>query len=270
MAENSGIEWTHHTFNPWIGCTRISPACDRCYAATWAQRYGQVRWGDAPRHRTSAANWSQPVKWNRRAEAAGIRYRVFCASLADVFDNHGSITSGWRGDLWHLIHRTPHLDWLLLTKRPQNITKMLPEGYGAPAWGEGWPNVWLGITAENQEEFDRRWPHLAKIPAAVRFVSYEPALGRLSIVHPDVSPDWIIAGGESGSGFRAFDPDWIRDLRGECALLDIPFLFKQWSGPTQPAIKAQGRLLDGVLHDGYPIPRRIAKPAKENTSHDTP
>ena len=129
MAENSGIEWTHHTFNPWIGCTKVSAACDHCYAEAWDARGLQglsTRWGPhASRTRTSAANWQKPITWNRKAASEGRRYRVFCASLADVFDNHGSITSGWRGDLWHLIARTPHLDWLLLTKRPQNITKML-------------------------------------------------------------------------------------------------------------------------------------------------
>ncbi|MBL9047855.1 MAG: DUF5131 family protein, partial [Tabrizicola sp.] len=185
MGENSGIEWTHHTFNPWIGCTKVSPGCDHCYAEAWDARGlqgGATRWEPhASRTRTSTANWQKPLAWNRKAAEEGRRYRVFCASLADVFDNHGSITSGWRGDLWHLIARTPHLDWLLLTKRPQNIAKMLPDGYGAPAWGDGWPNVWLGTTVENQVEADRRIPHLLATPARVRFLSCEPLLGPVNL-----------------------------------------------------------------------------------------
>ena len=254
MAENSGIEWTHHTFNPWMGCTKVSPACDHCYAERDTKRFGRVTWGES-RVRTAVSTWKQPEKWNRDAEKLDYRPRVFCSSLADVFDNHSSITSGWRGDLWHLIARTPHLDWLLLTKRPQNIDKMMPETYGAPAWGNGWPNVWLGITAENQQEYDRRWLHLATIPAAVRFISYEPALGPLSIAGGNL-PNWVIAGGESGPLYREADADWYRAIRDECEMYGVPFLFKQWSGPNQKAIKAMGRELDGVVHDDYPPPLR--------------
>ena len=131
MAENSGIEWTHHTFNPWIGCTKISPACDNCYAAEWDKRYeGGAHWGPkAPRRRTAEKNWNMPLKWDKAAAKAGVRLRVFCASLADVFDNQ--VPQEWRDDLWALIHATPNLDWLLLTKRPQNIEKMLPRDFWA-------------------------------------------------------------------------------------------------------------------------------------------
>lgn len=182
MADQTAIEWCDKTFNPWTGCTKVSPACDHCYAEGWAKRSGHVEWGPhGSRRRTSPAYWQGPEKWNAEARAKGIRYRVFCASLADVFDNHGSITSGWRGDLWHLIARTPHLDWLLLTKRPQNIAKMMPDGYGAPAWGNGWDNVWLGTTIENQTEADRRIPHLLSIPAKVHFLSCEPLLGPVDL-----------------------------------------------------------------------------------------
>ena len=193
MSDTTKIEWTAthlpdgtvlpgYTFNPWTGCTKVSPGCDHCYAEGWSKRSGHVEWGPhGSRRRTSAANWAKPIKWNAEAEASGIRRKVFCASLADVFDNHGSITSGWHGDLWHLIACTPHLDWLMLTKRPQNIAKMLPETYGAPAWGSGWPNVWLGTTCENQDEADRRIPHLLAVPAAVRFLSCEPLLGEIDL-----------------------------------------------------------------------------------------
>lgn len=205
MAENSAIEWTDHTFNPWVGCTKVSPACDHCYAETWAKRTGNATLWQGERRRTSGSNWQLPIKWNRRAQimhhawAEGIhlhggdealciangfikprRPKVFCASLADVFDNQ--VPERWRWDLWHRINQTPYLDWLLLTKRPQNIAKMLPtEEIGAPAWGEGWPNVWLGTTAENQTEADRRIPHLLAVPAAVHFLSAEPLLGPLEL-----------------------------------------------------------------------------------------
>lgn len=177
MAENSKIEWTDHTFNPWTGCTKVSPACDHCYAEGWAKRSGHVQWGPhGDRRLTSAANWRKPLKWNEEARRLGIRYRVFCASLADVFDNHHSIMQDWRAQLWALIRATPNLDWQLLTKRPQNIAKMLPSD-----WGDGWPNVWIGTTVENQVEADRRIPIFLNVPARVRFLSCEPLLGPLEL-----------------------------------------------------------------------------------------
>lgn len=248
MAENSKIEWTDHTFNPWVGCTKVSPGCDNCYAEGWAKRGGQVGWGPGQRKRTSAANWQRPFKWDREAEKAGERHRVFCASLADVFDNDRSIEPGWRPDLWHLIARTPNLDWLLLTKRPQNIAKMLP-----PSWGNGWPNVWLGTTVENQDEADRRIPHLLAVPAAVRFLSCEPLLGPVNLTKIDgaaIDPkaagikldaltggrksatpwhiNWVICGGESGPKARPMHLEWARSLRDQCQAAGVPFFFKQW------------------------------------------
>lgn len=290
MAENSAIEWTDHTFNPWVGCTKVSPACDHCYAETWAKRTGQPHLWAGERRRTTASNWQQPHIWNRRAAAAGRRERVFCASLADVFDNQ--VPERWRDDLWHLIDQTPNLDWLLLTKRPQNIAKMLPTpAIGAKPWGTGWPNVWLGTTAENQEEADRRIPHLLAVPAAIRFLSCEPLLGLIDLRAMDIDGDtellplgagwlgrlepgeqeearinWIIAGGESGPGARPMHPDWARALRNQCADAMVPFFFKQW-GEWEPGDgdtargqqfykvgkKAAGRLLDGREHNGVPF-----------------
>lgn len=259
MAENSGIEWTHHTFNPWIGCTKVSPACDFCYAEEWNKRYeGGKNWGQhAPRRKTKT--WGNPVRWNKDAAAKGIRYRVFCASLADVFDNHKSILPEWREELWSLIRETPNLDWLLLTKRPQNIKKMRPDD-----WGNGYPNVWIGTTVESQKEAEQRLPHLRGISAAVRFVSCEPLLGPLelrAVAIPQYGGsmnmlmdgiDWVIAGGESGANFRPGNPDWFRALRDQCVEWNVPFLFKQWEGSSQPAIKKLGRELDGVVWDQYP------------------
>ena len=244
MAEHTKIEWAHHTFNPWLGCTAISAACDHCYAEAWAKRFGEPELWAGTRRRTSAANWAQPLTWNRRAKAEGRRYRVFCASLADVFDNQVPVS--WRDDLWALIERTPHLDWLLLTKRPQNIAKMLPPG---ERWGDGWPHVWLGTTVETQKEAERRIPQLLSVPARLRFLSCEPLLGPVDLTAIPrtrtvgfMRPldgrfnriDWVIAGGESGQHARPMHPDWARSLRDQCATAGTAFFFKQW-GEYRPA-----------------------------------
>jgi protein gp37 len=230
--ENSKIEWCDHTFNPWMGCQKVSPGCDHCYAEHLVDhRFGWVEWGPhGQRKRTSDDNWRKPRRWAK--DANGHRPRVFCASLADVFDNKAP--EGARDDLFRLIRRTPELDWLLLTKRPQNIARMLPSD-----WGDGYPNVWLGITAEDEERCRIRWPILSRIPAAVRFVSYEPAiapLGPIDIDKADCLPDWIICGGESGAGARRMKPAWARAVRDECGDLGIAFFMKQI----------------GSNHDGWP------------------
>ena len=247
MAEKSKITWTDATFNPWIGCTKVSPACDHCYAEAWDIAANGDRWGPhAPRTRTSVKYWNQPRKLNAKAEASGERTKVFCASLADVFDNHKSIEQSTRDDLWALIRETPSLDWLLLTKRPQNISHFLPED-----WEDGYANVWLGMTAENQVEYDRRIEALTSIPAKVHFLSMEPLLGPVDL-RGAKGLEWVIVGGESGPSFRPADPNWFRSVRDQCAEAHVPFLFKQWSGISQKKIKAMGRELDGVVHDGYP------------------
>lgn len=257
MGENTAIEWCDHSWNPWSGCTRVSAACDHCYAEAMAKRaprtFGSWVPGGA-RKRTSEANWREPLRWNRAAEKVGGRFRVFCASMADVFDNQ--VYPAWRCDLWDLIWETAHLDWLLLTKRPQNIAKMLPvKAQGALAdWGRGWPNVWLGTTVENQAEADRRIPHLLSVPAHVHFVSCEPLLGPLDIRrhligHEDhggtgqcigwTPPiDWVICGGESGPRARPMHPDWARSLRDQCQAAGAPFFMKQMGGPVKPRMPA--------------------------------
>jgi len=259
MAENSGIEWTDHTFNPWTGCTQVSPACDHCYAEGWAKRSGHVQWGPhGDRRRTKT--WDNPLKWNRQAEGAAERPRVFCASLADVFDNHRSIEDAWRRDLWALIDRTPNLDWQLLTKRPQNIVKFAPERWftgGIPR------NVWLGTTVENQEEADRRIPHLVQCPARVRVLSCEPLLGPVSIRRYVRKLELVIAGGESGHRARPMNPQWARDLRDQCVDAGVPFFFKQW-GEWVSVSEVEG---DGPIHqfpDGRCV-RRIGKKAAGRT-----
>lgn len=256
MAEISSIEWTDSTFNPWIGCTKISLACDHCYAeALMDTRHHRVTWG-GDRSRTSPGNWQQPRRWQKQAVAFfaehGRRQRVFCSSLADVFDNQ--VPTEWRDDLWALIRDTPDLDWQLLTKRPQNIGKMLPA-----FWDEVKGHVWLGTTIEDQDR-DRNLLHLCKHDSAVRFISYEPALGPLDVSWAMTSRldlagrylergmfspgletlrplDWVIAGGESGPQARPSHPDWFRSLRDQCAAAGVPFLFKQW-GEWAPHIGA--------------------------------
>jgi len=221
MAENSKIEWTTHTFNPWIGCQKVSPGCDHCYAeALMDTRYGKVQWGPhGERKRTSEANWKLPLRWAKQAN--GTRPRVFCASLADVFDNR--VPKEWRADLFSLIEKTPEMDWLLLTKRPENIKKMLPQN-----WEMGYKNVWLGTTCEDQENYDRRWPILRAVPAHLRFISYEPAIGKLSIIYDAQGlPDWIICGGESGKETRYMEPQWAEDLKDQCGRFGISFFMKQ-------------------------------------------
>lgn len=185
MGENSKIEWTHHTFNPWLGCAKVSPGCAHCYAERDMERYGKAKWGAGqPRVRTATSTWAQPLKWDRAAAKAGRRDRVFCASLADVFDDE--VAESWRADLFSLIDACRNLDWLLLTKRPGNMGAMLPAGwYGSP-----WPHVWLGTTVEDQEHADLRIPQLLAVPAARRFLSCEPLLGQVDLLHWPGSSTW--------------------------------------------------------------------------------
>lgn len=262
MAENTKIEWCDATFNPWVGCSKVSPACTNCYAEAWAKRSGLVKWGnDAERRRTSEANWRQPLKWDREAKRDGVRRRVFCASLADVFEDHSTIMPRWRADLGRLILDTTNLDWLLLTKRPENIARMLPDfwinfsaPYRIPA------NVRLGVTAENQEMFDNRFDALRRVAAAGYFLSVEPLLGQIDLrltvkflgggeaVKDIARKLWVIVGGESGPHARTMAPSWARDLRDQCKTAGVPFFFKQWSG-LRPG---GARLLDGVEHSAFP------------------
>lgn len=272
MAEQSKIEWTDHTFNPWEGCQKVAPECDHCYAEARDVRFtGGTHWGPkAPRRRTSVQNWNKPRRWNTQADAFiathGRRQRVFCASLADVFDN--AVDPAWRADLWALIRECDRLDWLLLTKRPQNIAKMLP-----PDWGDGWRHVWLGTSAGTQKTAEQNIPHLLATPAMRRFVSCEPQLGPVDLtrldmlnifrvirdvedpylpknffnaltgqsdIHPihNAEPnwgklDWVICGGESGPNARPMHPTWAKSLRDQCQSAGTAFFFKQW-GEWQP------------------------------------
>lgn len=224
MAENSKIEWTHHTFNAWYGCQQVGPPCFNCYAEVWAKRSGLVGWGPhADRRRSSPEQWKKPIKWNAEAREAGERRRVFSLSLGDWLDNQAP--KEWRIDLAELIEATPHLDWLMLTKRIQNYSKLAPWAF-APA------NVWLGITCGDQAEYDRDWPILRGIRASVRFISHEPSLGPLHNLREvdGPAPHWVICGGESGPKARYMPPLWARSLHEACALAGTAFFMKQMTG----------------------------------------
>jgi len=274
---DSKIEWTDHTFNPWIGCQRVSPGCEHCYAEALDKRWGHSRWGPkAERTRTSAPYWKQPLAWNRDAEKAGKRARVFCASLADVFEDRAELAQ-WREDLFGLIASTPHLDWLLLTKRPENIVRLWPEfvrepgGSGVlPCWPPGramvgtprehepWPNVWLGTTVEDQARANGRVPLLLSVPAAVRFLSCEPLLEAVDLdragawgIDGDTVErvDWIIVGGESGHGARPFDMRWAHDLRDQAEAHGAAFFMKQVGTlPIEPEDVWRGRPTQRLLN----------------------
>jgi protein gp37 len=282
MGKDSKIEWTHHTFNPWWGCIKVSPACKHCYAETWARRVGKDLWGAGRERRFfSAAHWRQPERWNLEAERDGVRRRVFCASMADLFENRRDLDDA-RERLWRIIEATPWLDWLLLTKRPQHIGRLAP-------WRGAWPrNVWLGITAETQRWARERLPLLLQHDAAIHFVSCEPLLGPIDLSawlagdkaagsgHNHVL-QWVIAGGESGSAkARPMNPQWATDLRDQCEAAGAAFHFKQWGhwGPARNRDNVKtvtftardgrdlvlakvgkhvaGRELEGQTWDGFP------------------
>lgn len=257
MAANSSIEWCDHTQNFWIGCTRVGPGCDRCYAEELARRYGWCDWGRGkPRKRTSYSTWDQPRILNNRHRKAGTLGLVFTNSLADFFDNE--VEQGWRNEALEIMRATSSLVWLVLTKRPQNILRMVPDGR-LPM------NVCLGMTAVSQGEFDRDFPHLqeagTRLGALELFLSYEPALAPLRINHfvdsrlrpgervsprtgrrlardgfgtwaevegtPDRPLGWVIAGGESGRGARGDFRGWYADLLDDCDEARLPFFMKQ-------------------------------------------
>jgi protein gp37 len=254
MSENSKIEWTDHTFNPWIGCTHKSPGCVNCYAEARDERFAKGQhWGKgAPRQRTTEANWKLPLKWNHQAEwdlaqAFSRRPRVFCASLADWLDDEVPIE--WLAVLLELIRLTPNLDWLLLTKRPENwksrmtAVLRLKEDEGRALadhiwlldWisGESAPaNVWMGTSVEDQKRADERIPLLLGIPAGIHFLSCEPLIGPLLLgewIPRNLCPriDWAIIGGESGPGARICDVRWVRALVNQFRYASVACFVKQ-------------------------------------------
>ncbi len=256
--QNTSIEWCDHTFNPWEGCTKVSPGCVNCYAEARNCRWNggtAPNWGKGkPRRRTSEANWRKPVLWNRRAAESNSRPRVFCASLADWLDDEVPIE--WLADLLQLVRQTTHLDWLLLTKRPQNFSvievihdefldgnkdKDVPLRGWLADWLQGSPphNVWVGTSVEDQQRAEERIPELVEIPAVVRFLSCEPLLEEVDLGYwlgEPVAPqiDWVIVGGESGANARPFDAGWARKIRRECLVSSVAFFMKQMGGKRRP------------------------------------
>ncbi len=269
MATTTGIEWTNKTYNPWIGCTKVSPGCDHCYAETLALQKGFVNeWGkDGVRHLTKTA--SEVIEWNQEAINNKTRYVVFCASLGDVFEKNPQLTEA-RRDLWRLVKQTPFLDWMILTKRPQNIASMLPDD-----WGAGYKHVSLMVSAEDQKHFDKRVPVLQGVKAKRRALSVEPLLGPISIPKGGLKGiDLVIVGGESGEGSRPMNPEWVRKLRDDCAREGVDFFFKQWGNWGPDASLAESDLSNAAVFVGncvepeflekLPVSERAAFVARPN------
>lgn len=241
MADKTLIAWTDHTFNIAWGCTKISPGCTHCYAETLSRRFGWDVWGREATRRTFAEkHWQKPVLWDEEAAKAGQRRRVFSSSMCDLFEDH-PVVAAEREKLWELIRRTPWLDWQLLTKRADRIGANLPSD-----WRDGYPNVWLGVSIESNDYVERA-DHLREIPATIRFISYEPALGPL----PDLDLTgihWVIYGGESGPKYRDHDLEWPRVMKARCEAAGVAFFYKQ-----SAAIRTEmGIELDGAIVRNYP------------------
>lgn len=247
------IEWTStqcpdgtytpgYTHNLWWGCTKVSSGCKHCYAETWSKRSGEDYWGPtAPRRFFKDAHYRQPLAWNRAAERAGERHRVFCGSMMDLFEQHQDLAMAARmkfrrDELFcNIIPGTMNnLDWLLLTKRLENVLETVP-----PAWHQHWPsNVWLGFSASTQAEFltglAEMWNivnELAVLPPVI-FVSLEPLISEVHIFDTDTYArgllDFVIVGGESGKGARPMHPDWVRRVRDDCEGAGAFYFLKQW------------------------------------------
>lgn len=267
MSEQTPIEWCDHSFNTHWGCSKVSPGCDNCYAESLARRllptHTTLWQPNGERRLFGEEHWVGPLRWERRAAKTGRRERVFCASMADVFDNHEDLPAV-REMLWDLIRKTPHLDWLILTKRIGNAKAMLPAD-----WGAGYPNVQLGASIVNQAEADRDVIKLLMTPARIHFLSCEPLLGSIGLKELPIPPDallpqygtshgfrfnalqrdddrmfqppafldWVIAGGESGHHAREMEWDWPRKLRAQCAEAGVAFFMKQLSQATRSWFK---------------------------------
>ena len=238
MGETTGISWCDHTWNPWQGCAKVSPGCDNCYMFRDKARYGQ---DPSVVVRSKPHTFNAPLRWNREAKAAGVVRRVFVASWADFF---GQESDAWRDDAWAIIRQCDSLIFQVLTKRHGRIATHLPSD-----WGNGWPNVWLGVSGEDQEWTDRRIAELSKVPAVVRWLSLEPQIADVSIVAWLTSGviSWVVQGGESGGPeARPFDVRWARDMRDACERAGVAYFLKQWG--ARPFDGAEGSRCDGEPH----------------------
>ncbi len=237
--EDSKISWTHHTFNPWMGCHKVSAGCKNCYAETLTKnRMGINVWGrDALRQRTSVQYWKKPLRWNKEAKETG-KNLVFCASLADIFEDNEQLIK-WRQELFSLIIETPNLEWQILTKNPENIIELLP--CVLPQ------NVWIGTSVENEDVIDRV-EFLKGINAKIKFISYEPAIGAIAHLINLDGIDWLIYGGESGQSYRPEDKQWARDIMQLCKETKTAFFHKQSAG-YRPGTGVE---LDGKIIREFP------------------
>ena len=251
MSEKTLIAWTDHTFNPWMGCVKVSAGCTNCYAERLTRdRMGLSLWGPNGKRQVTKEPWKNVRRWNKAAARDGVRRRLFCASLCDVFEDHPTANQT-RPALWDLIRECKSLDWQLLTKRPERIAENLPSDWGS----EGWPHVWLGTSIEDMRVADRA-DDLRDLPAVVRFISYEPAIGPLDDLSLE-GIDWVIYGGESGPGYRQEDKNWARVMHRKCAAAGAAFFHKQSCGyRTELGIE-----LDGQVVREYPVPRQVSEGA---------
>lgn len=261
MGQHSAIEWTDHTFNPWWGCTKVSPGCTNCYAESWAKRYGHDIWGnEKPRRFFGENHWKQPIHWNKKAVAENKRARVFCASMADVFEKN-SLLEKERDKLWDLIENTPMLDWLLLTKRPENMAELAP-------WKNQWPNnVWAMVTVENQELANKRMSYLVNTPATIRGLSVEPMLGPVDLSKWINEIQWVIVGGESGAKSRPMNPDWVRIIRDQCLTSNVAFFFKQWGNWVPSSEEDQTISLEIKSRNGKSKPLHMKRVNKKQAGY---
>lgn len=225
----TSIAWTDFTFNPWWGCTRVSPGCVNCYAETFDKRVGGDHWGPGKVRRTfGEKHWNEPLRWNKKAREAGVKRKVFCASMADVFD--AEAPEGQRERLWELIRKTDCLIWQLLTKRV--------EGYrDLPGDLMCCRDVWKGFTAEDQPRYEERWWEMCEWPG-VTWCSYEPAIGPLTTKGFTTAPSWFVFGGESGAHRRPCERQWADSLLKECRYHGAAFFMKQMSARTPDEGKA--------------------------------
>lgn len=238
--QNSRIGWTHHTWNPWWGCNKVSAACLHCYIGQIMRRSGNEPFDGPKRTKTT---WRNPFRWNRMAASMGQRHRVFTCSMSDFF--HPS-ADAWRDEAWATIQACQNLDWLILTKRPELIRDRLPND-----WGKGYPNVWLGVTVEDQSQITRI-DSLAKIPAAIRLISAEPLLGPLRLGSRLRHLDWVITGCEKAakSKRREMDADWVRSIRNECRKAKVAIYHKQYYQGTKLVFDG---LVDGKVEQNLPL-----------------
>ena len=231
MAEESLIEWTDATWNPWHGCIKVSPGCKNCYMYR-----GKERWGRNPRAVVrSRTTFADPLSWPEPR-------LVFACSWSDWFIEDAD---PWRDEAWNIIRATPRHTYQILTKRPERIAQSLPSD-----WGRGWPNVWLGVSIENQNYAFRK-DTLCQMPSGIRFISAEPLLGPIDFgslhgIH------WIITGGESGPNARPMDPDWARSIRMQCESAGTAYFHKQNGGTKLVSGTWGGRILDGKTWDAIP------------------